>query len=548
MANRKLSISFLAITFLLISCGGKTPVISWIDPKIGSMGEVITLEGSNFGESRNESYVSIAGIAPTSSSYYLWQDDIIIVRVPELGESGLVHVHANGKKSNGVLFSNSASVPRPADGDDMGLEPKIAAIMPQIGSPGAVINITGNNFGVTRENAGVFFSWDYDSDAVNPYMVKEPEFIEVSELEFGYEYWSARELRVRLPDGAVSGNMEIRTPHGSSRLIFFEVSGRPGYKNFKDKRSYTVTYSVDVKVLEATRPNTLYLWIPKPITSPSQRNVSLVSRSAEPFVENHRGVSLFKLDNLGAGTNQSINLSYRVEVYSVETGIRPLPLRQEKTPLAAAHTHSSALIPSDSQKIKSLVNSIARNEQNPYTKAKAIYDWMLANMLISDSPLQPDSIENILEERHSDSYTTALLYTAMARAAGIPCIPVAGVYIDKNGQTVRHYWAEFWLDGFGWLPVDPAMGSGAVSGDSSLSAQESIREKDIAGYYFGNLDNQRIAFSRGELSLSQMENRGRLVSHQQSYSLQNIWEESAGGLESYSSLWGDITISGIYVQ
>ncbi|MCL2197129.1 MAG: IPT/TIG domain-containing protein [Treponema sp.] len=545
MANRKILISLLVIASLFISCGNKTPVIISIDPKIGNMGEIITLSGSNFGESRDESYVSIAGTAPTNSSYYLWQNDKIIVRVPEMGESGLVHVHAKGKKSNGVLFSNSASVPRPVDGDDFGLEPKIAAIIPQIGAPGTLINITGNNFGVTRENAGVFFSWDYDSGTVNPYVVREPEFIEVSEIEQGYEYWSARELRVRLPDGAVSGNLEIRTPHGSSRSIFFDVSGRPGYKNLKDKKIYTVTYSVDIKVLEATRPNTLYLWIPKPISSPSQRNVSLVSRSAEPFVENHRGVSLYKLDNLGAGSNLSINLSYRVEVYAVETGIRPLSLRQETTALVTTHTQSSVFIPSDSQKIKSVVSTIARNEQNPYTKAKAIYDWILANIQISDSPHLSDSVEDALEKRRSDPYTTALLYTAMTRAANIPCIPVAGVYIDRSGQTFRHYWTEFWIDGFGWLPVDPAMGSGAVF-DTSSAMQEPMNEKDVSNYYFGSIDNQRIAFSRGELVLSQMENKGRLVSHPQSYSLQNIWEESAGGLESYSSLWGDITISGIY--
>jgi hypothetical protein len=32
------------------------------------------------------------------------------------------------------------------------------------------------------------------------------------------------------------------------------------------------------------------------------------------------------------------------------------------------------------------------------------------------------------------------------------------------------------------------------------------------------------------------------------YSLQNLWEEAIGGLESYSSLWSDVTITGMYVQ
>jgi len=551
--TRRILIFFSALFALLVSCGAKAPVITSIDPKFGRMGEIITLTGDNFGASRDESYVTIAGISPTNSSYYLWQDNLIILKVPELGESGLVYVRAKGKKSNGVIFSNSDSVPRPVDGEELGLEPKITSVTPQIGAPGTLITIMGNNFGISRENspdsgAGVFFSWDYESGAYNPFAVREPEFIEVSETEMGYEYWSAREIRVRLPDGAVSGNFEIRTPHGKSRNVFFDVSGKNGAKTIKDKRSYTITYSVDIRVIEATKPNTLYLWIPKPVVSPSQRNVILVSRNIEPFMEDHKGVSLYKLDSLGTGTNQSVNLSYRVEVYAVGSGIKPLSIKQETTALSKTHTQSSNLIPSNNQKIKATVNSIIGREQNPYSKAKAIYEWIINNMHIEESVYSADIIY-ALELRQCDPYTAAILYTAMTRAAGVPCIPVAGVLINQNGQTFRHYWTEFWIDGFGWLPVDPAMGAGAVKltdNANPRSDAETLSARDLANFYFGSMDNQRIAFSRGEPVLLQIESRGRLVSRPQSYSLQNIWEESVGGLESYSSLWGDIIISGIY--
>jgi len=545
---------FLTLFFLLlISCNAKAPVITTIDPKFGRMGEIISLSGKNFGASRDESFVTIAGISPTNSSYYLWQDNLIVLKVPELGESGLVYVRVKGKKSNGMLFSNSASVPRPVDGEELSLEPKIISVTPQIGAVGTLITITGNNFGISRENlsasnAGVFFSWDYESGAFNPYAVREPEFIEVSETEMGYEYWSAREIRVRLPDGAVSGNLEVRTPHGKSRSLFFDVNGKPGVKTIKDKRSYTITYSVDIRVIEATRPNTLYLWIPKPVISPSQRNVILVSRNIEPFMEDHKGVSLYKLDNLGSSTSQSVNLSYRVEVYSVESSVKPLSIKQESTALSRTYTQSTDLIPSDNQKIKAAVNSIIGREQNPYLKAKIIYDWIINNMSISISTVS-DNIIDALENRQSDPHAAAILYTAMTRAANIPCIPVAGVFINQNGHTYRHYWAEFWIDGLGWLPVDPAMGAGAIhltDGANTQSEDEATTARDLANYYFGNLDNQRITFSRGEPVLSQIESRGKLISRPLSYSLQNVWEESVGGLESYSSLWGDITIGGIY--
>jgi transglutaminase-like putative cysteine protease len=459
-----------------------------------------------------------------------------------LGESGLIYVNARGKRSNGVLFSNIATVPRPIEGEDLGFGPRITSISPQAGVTGTLITITGNNFGVSREGGGVFFSWEHESFGFNPYMIREPEFIEVSETELGYISWNTREIQVRLPDGAVSGNVEVRTIHGSSRPVFFDVSGKPGRKTFSDKRSYAITYSVDIRVLEATRPNTLYLWIPKPALSPSQRNVGLVSRNKEPFVENHRGISLFKLDNLGAGSNHSVNLSYLVDVYAVGTEINPQAIRQQTTPLSAMYTQGSSRFPIDNPRIRTTVNSVIGREQNPYIRARLLYEWVISNIYMVEAlPASSSNIAAVLELRRADPYMTALLYTTLLRAAGIPCLPVAGVLIDRNGQTLIHYWTEFWINDFGWIPADPAAGTGAIH-------ESFITRENPASFYFGNMDNHRIAFSRGELVLSQMESRGRLVSRTNSFSLQNIWEEASGGLESYNSFWGDIIISGIYIQ
>jgi len=521
---------FFVIFF--ISCESRIPVLTSIEPKIGRMGDVITLHGINFGESREESYITIAGVAPTGSSYYLWQDDLIMVRVPEMGESGLIYVHSGGRKSNGALFTNSASVPRPIEGEELGLGPRISSINPQTGAPGTLITITGNNFGGSKEGGGVFFSWDYASQ-LNRHLANEPEYIEASETELGYVSWNAREIKVRLPDGAISGNIEVRTPHGSSRPVYFDVTGKPGLKKFTEKRSYTINYSVDIRVLEATRPNNLYLWIPIPVNSPSQRNVNLLSRNTNPFVENHKGISLFKLENMVTGTNQLINHSFSVDVYTVETEINSQAVRNDISPLSVLYTQSTNLIPG-SQQIKEITNTVIGREQNPYNKSKMIYDWITTNMqLVENLPSTSDNISMVLETMISDPYTIAVLYTAMSRAAGVPCIPVAGVLVDRNQQTSRHYWAEFWLDNFGWVPVDPVMG---------------IRTQNESINYFGNIDNHRIAFSRGELILSQMESRGRLLSGTQSYSMQNIREEASGGLDSYTSLWGDIIIDGIYIQ
>jgi hypothetical protein len=145
-----------------------------------------------------------------------------------------------------------------------------------------------------------------------------------------------------------------------------------------------------------------------------------------------------------------------------------------------------------------------------------------------------------LEQRQFDSYTAALLFCSLARSVYIPAIPVAGVLVNRGG-VLKHYWAEFWIDGFGWVPLDPALGAG-------IAPEGFNPREDSASWYFGNMDNQRIAFSRGQTLLSQMDPRGRTVTRDREYALQNLWEEAVGGIESYSSLWGDITIIGIYAR
>ncbi len=59
----------------------------------------------------------------------------------------------------------------------------------------------------------------------------------------------------------------------------------------------------------------------------------------------------------------------------------------------------------------------------------------------------------------------ASLFTALCRAAGIPARVVTGYWVDevlkpgvwKNVNSERHAWAEFYLEGAGWIIVEPTL-------------------------------------------------------------------------------------------
>jgi transglutaminase-like putative cysteine protease len=390
----------------------------------------------------------------------------------------------------------------------------------------------------------VYFAWGAEASASAPAEIGGPAWVEVSDIDLGYELWSEREIRVRIPDGAASGSLEVRTPRGESRPQFFDVTGKPGTKVYKDKRIYILSYSVDVQVREASSSNTLYLWVPQPVTSASQRSPEILSRSAEPYIENYRGVSLYRFRDLKADSGAGVALSYSVEVYAVETSLKPsqirIPRQDSQSFMAASYAASSSIIPADDSEVRRYSQAIIGKEQNPYLKAQYIYEWLLKEGNIQWEALNGGARDGLIKKQ-ADPYMAALLFCALLRAAGVPAQPVAGVLVDKSQAVFRHFWVEFWIDGVGWIPSDPALGAGAVPSSFTL-------RQDHAAYYFGNLDSQRIAFSRGQVSLSRMDPRGRTAVRERDYALQSIWEEAAGGIESYSSLWSDITINGIYVQ
>lgn len=105
-------------------------------------------------------------------------------------------------------------------------------------------------------------------------------------------------------------------------------------------------------------------------------------------------------------------------------------------------------------------------------KARAIYNWIVDNG--HHSPTAPGSgtgdVVNLLTRARLGGKCADLngLFVALARASGVPARDIYGVRVDdsahgykslgKRGDISRaqHCRAEFYAQGYGWVPVDPA--------------------------------------------------------------------------------------------
>jgi Transglutaminase-like superfamily len=80
--------------------------------------------------------------------------------------------------------------------------------------------------------------------------------------------------------------------------------------------------------------------------------------------------------------------------------------------------------------------------------------WVFDSLAKVPTASIPNAVQ-VLQMRAGDCNEHAVLYAALARAAGLPARVIAGVvYLD--GAFLYHAWNEVWLGG-GWLSVDAAL-------------------------------------------------------------------------------------------
>ena len=89
------------------------PVIESLTPSVGSPGDIVVINGKNFGDTRDMSYVEFAGSKLTASAYIFWSDDCIKLVLPANVQDGLVVVGTKDMRSKPALFANEIDIPVP---------------------------------------------------------------------------------------------------------------------------------------------------------------------------------------------------------------------------------------------------------------------------------------------------------------------------------------------------------------------------------------------------------------------------------------------------
>ena len=240
-------------------------------------------------------------------------------------------------------------------------------------------------------------------------------------------------------------------------------------------RTFDVTTSVQV-----LKPNgTTRIWIPAALLTPTPFQKTL----ANDFRADGGTAKLIEsssADSLGivaaefpAGAKPALTVTSRITTRNFTVDLSA-PGNVPKVDQAELNhfLRPTRLLPTDGI-VKTTATEITKYSKTDVEKARAIYDWVVSSTFRNPKTrgCGLGDIRFMLETKDLGGKCADLnaLYVGLARAAGLPARDVYGIRTAKselgykslgpsteNVTKAQHCRAEVYLNGYGWVPVDPA--------------------------------------------------------------------------------------------
>ena len=246
------------------------------------------------------------------------------------------------------------------------------------------------------------------------------------------------------------------------------------------------------------------LWIPYPLSDRDQSitKVNLTGDFAESAVYSDRKYStpiLYMRWNKGAESRKA-QFSFHVERQEVIRRDFPTKEAAWDPKDFAMYLEATRLGPIDGE-VKALADRITADKSTVFAKARAIYDWICENMYRDPKTVGCGKGDVCLLLQAPGGKCTDIhsVFVSLCRAAGIPAREVFGIRQGKEAMVDitewQHCWAEFYLPGYDWVPVDPPdVRKMMLTQNLELT---SAKTKEYRAYFWGGWDQYRVKLAVG---------------------------------------------------
>ncbi len=257
------------------------------------------------------------------------------------------------------------------------------------------------------------------------------------------------------------------------------------------ERTFEFTYTTQVEGIP-DGAKSVAIWIPYPVSDAHQkiRNVKVSSPLPERIDKDplYGNSILYLAGPVPAGRKIDVTVSFdATRLEYVHRGPGDGTPSVETPAHLARWLQADKLVPIDGR-IRSLAEEVTQGKASDLEKAHAIFEYVVSTMKYdkSGSGWGHGDIMWACDAKRGNCTDFHALFTGLCRAVGIPAKFAIGFPLpEKHGEGEipgYHCWAAFYLNGYGWVPVD---------------ASEAWKNPDRREYFFGAHDANRIQLSIG---------------------------------------------------
>jgi len=275
----------------------------------------------------------------------------------------------------------------------------------------------------------------------------------------------------------------------SACLLFLLVLGAARADAPRD-RAFDFTYTARVGELPAGA-HRVDLWLPYPVSDEHQ-DVTVTAVSSpyphEVLKEPKYGNSILHVVATDP-KEKEIAVEMKIQVRRKEYLHNDFAKRAGgQVPVEVAQwLQPDRLVPLDDY-VRKIAREVTAGKTDDLAKERAIYDYVVSTMSYDKSGTGwgNGDIKWACDAKRGNCTDFHALFIGLSRAVGIPAKFAIGFPLPpERGQGEvggYHCWAEFYLAGYGWVPVD---------------ASEARKHPEKKDYFFGAHDENRVQFSLG---------------------------------------------------
>ena len=280
--------------------------------------------------------------------------------------------------------------------------------------------------------------------------------------------------------GPIARRQFLRTAAASALsaayLDSFAQSAAPSERQFAPQPGTWRTFEVTTRVEIAAPKGASQAWVPVPsIDSDWQRSMDSVftsSGTARMVADGQQGARMVHAQFDASQSAPFVEVTSRIQTQNRLQDWKSKNVPAESAAALAAYTRATALIPVDGIVLSTATQTIA-GAKTDVQKAQMLFDWIVTNTYREPKVhgCGEGDIKAMLETGNLGGKCADLntLFVGLCRAVGLPARDVYGLrvapsafgYKELGGisaklQGAQHCRAEVYLQGYGWVAMDPA--------------------------------------------------------------------------------------------